>query len=132
MEYVRHVLGLAEAQHEEVEPQATCLVVNQLTCSLVGQMATLQVAPGSRAAALYGKGEVTVSYFCNYGLNPAFRDTITQGGMRITGSDANGEVRMVELPQHPFFMATLFLPQATSVPETPDPLIVGYLQAAMV
>ena len=52
--------------------------------------------------------------------------------MRITGSDANGEVRMVELPQHPFFMATLFLPQATSVPETPEPLIVGYLQAAMV
>jgi len=61
------VLGIAEAQHEEVEPQGTCLVVNQLTCSLVGQMATLQVAPGSRAAALYGKGEVTVSYLCHYG-----------------------------------------------------------------
>ena len=126
------MLEITEAQHEEVEPYAACLVVNQLTCSLVGQTATVQVAPGSRAAALYGKSEVKVPYFCNYGLNPAFRDAMTQGGMAITGSDANGEVRMIELPQHPFFMATLFLPQATSAPETPDPLIVGYLRAAMV
>jgi CTP synthase (UTP-ammonia lyase) len=102
-----------------------------ITCSLVGQTATLQVAAGSRAATLYSQNEIRVTYFCNYGLNPAFRDAMTQGGMAITGSDANGEVRMIELPQHPFFMATLFLPQATSVPETPDPLIVGYLQAAM-
>lgn len=47
------------------------------------------------------------------------------------GVDSNGEVRIVELSNHRFFIATLFVPQLSSSPETPHPLITAYLKAAM-
>jgi CTP synthase (UTP-ammonia lyase) len=50
--------------------------------------------------------------------------------LRIVGVDAAGEGRIIELPTHPFYIATLFFPQLRSVAEQPHPLIVAYLQAA--
>jgi CTP synthase (UTP-ammonia lyase) len=49
----------------------------------------------------------------------------------VTGTGPEGEARIVELPDHRFFIATLFLPQLSSTMERPHPLIVGYLRAAM-
>lgn len=129
MEYARNVLGIEDAQHEEDHPDATTLVINQLTCSLVGQTGTLCIQPDTLALQVYGKPEIVVPYSCNYGLNPAFRDAMEQGGLIISGLDAEGEVRMVELAEHQFFMATLFLPQFTSGPEKPEPLIASYLES---
>ena len=62
--------------------------------------------------------------------NPAFRDTLAQGELAITGVGAEGEGRVVELPRHRFFLATLFLPQVASTPAQPDPIIVAYVEAA--
>jgi len=68
---------------------------------------------------------------CNYGLNPQFRDRMGQGQLKITGVDLEGEVRIMELIDHPFYVATLYLPQISSRPESPHPLIVAYLKAAL-
>jgi CTP synthase (UTP-ammonia lyase) len=87
--------------------------------------------PGTVAHQIYQKDEVTEQFRCNYGLNPQYRDIISQGGLQVTGVDAQGEARIVELPGHRFFMATLFLPQLTSTPHIPHPLIVAYLQAVL-
>ncbi len=130
MEYARNVLGLPEAHHEEVEAQASCLFINRLTCSLVGQTQTIHLVPGSRVHQMCKAETVSTQYFCNYGLNPAFRDTLAQGELAITGVGAEGEVRVVELPCHRFFLATLFLPQVASTPAQPDPIIVAYMEAA--
>ena len=51
--------------------------------------------------------------------------------MLITGSDAEEAVRIVELPPHRFCVVTLYLAQVTSTPAAPEPLIVGFLQAAL-
>ncbi|MEW6266353.1 MAG: hypothetical protein AB1641_25040 [Thermodesulfobacteriota bacterium] len=51
--------------------------------------------------------------------------------MKVTGVDREGEVRIVELADHPFYVATLFLPQVSSTPDRPHPLIVAYLKAAL-
>ncbi len=123
-------MNLADADHEEYAPATSCLVVSQLICSLVGQTQTIALSPGSRAHQLYRANEITTQYFCNYGLNPAFRDHLAQRELAITGIGAEGDVRVIELPSHRFFLATLFLPQWGSTPEQPDPLIVAYLQAA--
>ena len=69
---------------------------------------------------------------CNYGLNSQFRDRFDRGKLKITGLDLEGEVRIVELIDHPFYVATLFVPQLSSRPENPHPLIVSYLKAALV
>jgi CTP synthase (UTP-ammonia lyase) len=69
-------------------------------------------------------------FYCNFGLNPESEDQLTQEGMQITGTDQNGETRMLELPAHPFFLGTLFVPQARSVTGNPHPLILEFCRAA--
>ena len=70
-------------------------------------------------------------FVCNYGLNPEFHDKFEKGQLNFTGVDLDGEVRVVELTGHPFYVATLFQPQLSSRPEDPHPLIVAYLRAAL-
>jgi CTP synthase (UTP-ammonia lyase) len=88
------------------------------------------IVPGTRAAECYGVDEAVEDYYCNYGLNPEYRSGLETGGLRVSGIGGEGEVRIVELTAHPFFMATLFLPQARSSPECPHPLLVGYADEA--
>ena len=88
------------------------------------------MVPGSQAHRIYGKDEATEVFACNYGLNEAFEDQIESKELRVSGYDEDGTVRMVELPEHPFFIPTLFVPQVVSQVGKPHPLIVAYLEAA--
>jgi CTP synthase (UTP-ammonia lyase) len=124
------VLGIADAEHEESAPGASTLFISRLACSLVGKTQEIKLAPDSVAHRAYGNQEVREQFFCNYGLNPLFRDEVNKGKLHITGIDPEGEVRIVELSDHPFYVATLFLPQVASRPENPHPLIVAYLKGA--
>jgi CTP synthase (UTP-ammonia lyase) len=91
----------------------------------------IKITPGSCAYQAYGLREVTEQFHCNYGLNPQFRQKVDMGKLEITGVDAEGEARIVELSDHAFYVATLFLPQVSSQPDRPHPLIVTYLRAAL-
>jgi CTP synthase (UTP-ammonia lyase) len=51
--------------------------------------------------------------------------------LKVTGSDSEGEIRVIELPGHPFFIGTLFVPQTRSRPEAPHPLVTAFLKAAI-
>ena len=124
------MLAIPDAEHAETAPEAPCLVISPLTCSLVGATQTVKLLPGTLAYQAYEQDEVTEQFMCNYGLNPAYRDVVSTGGLKVVGLDAVGEVRIVELSAHRFFLATLFLPQLSSGPGSPHPLIVAYLQAA--
>jgi CTP synthase (UTP-ammonia lyase) len=131
IEYARNVLGFVDAQHAEYDPYASRLVVTPLSCSLVGQTMTVHIDPGSCSFQAYGCDTVREQYYCNFGLNPAYRALLREGGLRFAGVDQEGEARIMELPSHPFFIATLFVPQMDSTPERPHPLIRAYVRAAM-
>jgi CTP synthase (UTP-ammonia lyase) len=125
------VLGIEDAEHEETAPSAPTLLVSKLACSLAGKSQTIKILPGSLLHRAYGRDEATEQFGCNYGFNPQFRDKVEKGGLKITAVDLNGEVRGMEVHDHPFYVATLFLPQLSSTPERPHPLIVAYLKAAL-
>jgi CTP synthase (UTP-ammonia lyase) len=129
VEYARNVLRIDGADHEETNPDGGQLVVTALSCSLVGQAEPVTVLPATRAAALYGSGEVVEDFYCNYGLNPHYRPAFDRAGLRVSGVGADDEVRIVELPQHPFFLATLFCFQTRSTDRT-HPLVAGFVDAA--
>jgi CTP synthase (UTP-ammonia lyase) len=129
VEYARNVLGVTGAEHAETSPDADALVVAPLSCSLVGQTHGVRILPGTRAAALYGREEAIESYWCNYGLNPAYRARLEESGLRVSAVDAEGDVRAVELDGHPFFLGTLFLPQMASARGAPHPLLAGFAVA---
>jgi len=124
------VLGLIEADHEESSPNASLKLISKLTCSLVGQERTVRIVPGSQAHRIYRENDAVESFACSYGLNENFGAEIRSRELRVSGYDEDGAARMVELPGHPFFISTLFVPQVVSKSQKPHPLIVAYLEAA--
>ncbi len=122
--------GIPGAQFEESDPGSPTLVITKLSCSLKGIEQEVLLTPGTLAVEAYGDDRVTETFLCNYGLNNEFRDRIFDHGLRVAGTDAEGNVRIAELAAHPFFMGTLFVPQLRSLPDAPHPLIVAFVRAA--
>ncbi|PZG13692.1 CTP synthase C-terminal region-related (seleno)protein [Nonomuraea aridisoli] len=131
IEYARNVLGFEDAQHAEYDPYASRLFVSELACSLAGRTMPVTLTPGSRAATLYGGTRTEERYYCDFGIDPARQRTLHDGGLRVTGEDDDGGARVLELPDHPFYLATLYVPQTRSTPDAPHPLVVGLLRAAL-
>ena len=126
MEIARHVLGIEDADHEEYgHPGSRQLVITTLACSLVGQTHPVKIVRGTLAARLYSAPRALEAYYCHYGLNPDYRDGLSRAGLAVSAVGVDGEVRAVELTSHPFFLATLFLPQARSSAERPHPIFAG-------
>jgi CTP synthase (UTP-ammonia lyase) len=130
IEYARNLLGIADAQHAEYDPYASNLFISELACSLAGKEMELSLHPESRIAEIYGSTHVGEKYYCNFAVNPEFIETIQNGPISVTGSDAEGEVRIIEYSEHVFFIATLFVPQARSKQNYPHPLVNAFLDAA--
>jgi CTP synthase (UTP-ammonia lyase) len=106
-------------------------VITPLACSLVGQTQRITITPGTRAHQAYACEAAMESFRCSYGLNPMYRERLTTGSFRVVGIGPADEAMVVELDDHRFFMATLFLPQLSSTAARPHPLIVAYLRAAV-
>lgn len=140
MEYARNVLGISDAAHAEYDPNAPTPVIALASCPvaqpaegtprLSGKL-KIRVSPGSLAFRIYRRQEAQEPFSCSYELNPAFKARIEAGGLRIVGVGQNGEARIVELPGHRFFVATLFQPQLASTEGRPHPLITAYLEAML-
>jgi CTP synthase (UTP-ammonia lyase) len=131
LEYARNVLSFTDAAHAESDPDASILFVSALGCSLVGKTMLVHIDLSSRVFRMYGRAVAQEQYYCQFGLNLQYQATIHEGGLRVVGVDDDGEARILELPDHPFFVATLFVPPLTSTPEQPHPLLLAYLQAAV-
>jgi CTP synthase (UTP-ammonia lyase) len=130
IEYGRAVLGFADADDVQYDPEARTPFIVPLCCSLVGERAALFLAEGTALAAVYGNAESTTeTYHCKYGLNPEYVDAIMHGGLRISAWDAEKSPRAIELPGHPFFVGTLFQPELSSTPTEVHPLIGAFLAA---
>ena len=130
IEYARHVLGWADADHAETAPGAERAVISALACSLVEVSDEVRLQPGSHIAAAYGRETVREGYHCRYGLNPRFAKQLMQGPLRATAHDAQGEVRAIELDEHPFFVCTLFQPERAALRGEVPPLVLSLVQAA--
>lgn len=130
IEFARNVVGLDNAHHAEYETGDTLLVVDELACSLAGLTMDVTVVDGTAAHAAYGAGTTTERYYCRFGLNPEYLPALVDHGLVISGTDAEGEPRIAELADHPFFVVTLFVPQTSSTPEVPHPIVSAFVAAS--
>ena len=128
IEYARNLLGFEDAQHGEYDPYASDLFISELECSLAGREMRLMFEENSQVASIYGTSKTTEEYYCNFGVNPEHLDLLRDGPLDITGADDEGEVRVIEHPNHPFYVGTLFVPQLQSTPNQLHPLIVKFLE----
>lgn len=130
LEYARNVCGLSGVDHAEVNPDAEDPLIVPLACSLVGHEGAVNVSPGTLAERVLGVERTVERYRCSYGLSASHLDVLRAGGMRFSGVDDAGEVRVAELPGHPFFLLTLFQPELAGDGTSPHPIVRALVAAA--
>jgi len=100
------------------------------TMRLGGQECQLQKNSNIRAA--YGKDSIVERHRHRYEFNNHYRDTLEKAGLAITGLSSDHDlVEVIELPDHPWFVACQFHPEFTSTPRDGHPLFTSYIQAAL-
>ncbi|WP_192458303.1 CTP synthase [Musicola keenii] len=129
LEYARHVLQWQDASNAEVTQQGRC-VIAPLQCEMVEKQGDIHLAPDSHVARAYSTLDITEGYRCRYGINEDFRRDFTAATVKVTGTDDNGDIRAIELADHPFFVGTLFQPERTALKEIAPPLVIALLRAA--
>jgi CTP synthase (UTP-ammonia lyase) len=124
-------LGLANAGHAESDPDAGQHVVEALQCSLYGERRTVTPVPGTRLASICGEAPFQGHHQCGYGLAERFESPLQRAGVVISAHAPDAGVEGIELPDHPFFLATAFQPQVGSS-DTGElhPLLRAWLRAA--
>ena len=131
LEFARNVCGLANAEHGEMNPVGETLLLVPLECSLLGVEDAVTVTPGTRAASIMGAGMTTERFFCRFGMNRDYAQILQAHGLVISAVDAAGDMRIVELPGHPFFLGTLFQPELSSDETWIHPIITAFADAVV-
>jgi CTP synthase len=141
VEFARHVCGLEGANSSEFDPACAHPVIDLLpeqkdvtdlgaSMRLGAQPCYLE--PGSRAAAAYDADVVEERHRHRFEVNPAYHDQLKAGGLVISGSSQKGRLaEIIELPDHPFFVAGQFHPELRSRPTRPHPLFREFVGAAL-
>jgi CTP synthase len=141
-EFARHVCGLDGANSTEMDPETPHPVIDLLpeqkdiedlggTMRLGAQ--AVELADGTRARELYGGEPVILErHRHRYEVNNAYRQQLVDGGLVVSGTFREGHlVEVVELPDHPWFVASQFHPEFKSRPTRPAPLFREFVQAAL-
>ncbi|MDO8584430.1 MAG: CTP synthase [bacterium] len=143
VEVARTLLGWKDANTTEINPATTHPVIHLMdeqemkmkNKNYGGTMRLgafpCQLRSGSLAATLYGQTMILERHRHRYEYNPAYRAELEQAGLLATGVSPDGKlIELVELKNHPFFIASQFHPEFLSRPMRPHPLFVGLLKAA--
>ena len=141
IEFARNVCGLEGANSEEMNPDAPYPVVHLLPeqKDVTDKGATMRLGSypcnlvnGTVAHRLYGTTRITERHRHRYEVNNDFREKLSEHGMVISGVSPDYRlVEMVEIPGHPFFVATQAHPEFKSRPNRPHPLFTGLVAAAI-
>ena len=141
VEFARNVLGWNDAHSVELNPDTTHPVIHimpdQIGVENIGGTLRLGSYPcvlkeGSLAERLYGEKEIRERHRHRYEVNNDYREDLEKGGLSLCGMSPDGRiVEMIELPEHPWFIATQAHPELKSRPNKPHPLFRGFIEAAL-
>jgi CTP synthase len=140
-EFARHVVGYDGANSTEMDPETPYPVIDLLpeqkeiedlggTMRLGAQ--AVELAEGTRVRESYGEATVHERHRHRYEVNNELRQRIVDGGLVVSGTFQDGRlVEIVELPDHPWFVASQFHPEFKSRPTRPAPLFREFVGAAL-
>ena len=142
IEFARHVCGLEGANSSEFDPATSHAVIDLLPeqKNVTDMGATMRlgaqpcyIVPGTLAERCYEVPVVEERHRHRWEVNPAYHETLQQAGMLLSGNSHNGRLtEIIELPDHPFFIAGQFHPELRSRPTRPHPLFREFVGAAQV
>ena len=141
VEYARNVIGFKDAHSVELDPSTTHPVIHLMPeqdgIEDIGGTLRLGSYPcvldrSSRAYELYQDETIHERHRHRYEVNNDYRGLLTQNGMKLSGLSPDGRiVEMIEIPSHPWFIATQAHPELKSRPNRPHPLFRGFIEAAL-
>lgn len=141
VEFARHVLNYQDAHSVELNPHTSHPVINlmpeQEGIENIGGTLRLgsypcRLNPASKAYQLYGTELIKERHRHRYEVNNDYRNALTEKGMMLSGTSPDGRiVEIIELPSHPWFIATQAHPEFKSRPNRPHPLFCGFIKAAL-
>ena len=141
VEFARDVVGYRDAHSIELDPSTTHPVISLMSdqegVTDIGGTLRLGSYPckldkNSKAYELYGEELIHERHRHRYEVNNDFRKVLTDNGMMLSGISPDGRIiEMVEIPSHPFFIATQAHPELKSRPNRPHPLFLGFVEAAL-
>jgi CTP synthase len=141
VEFARNVVALTQANSTEFDKNSPhpviCLLDEQKNVTDKGGTMRLGahksvLAPGSRAAECYGSETISERHRHRYEFNNTYRQQFAAHGMQMSGTSPEGAlVEIIELPEHPWFIAVQFHPEFKSQPTHPHPLFAGFVAAAV-
>ena len=141
VEFARHVVGWADANSSEFDPASEHKVIDLLAdqAGVTDKGGTMRLGAykcglraGSLAARAYGASEVSERHRHRYELNNKYAQQLTSRGLVLSGKCVGRElIEIVELPDHPWFLAVQFHPELRSRPHEPHPLFVDFVRAAL-
>ena len=140
IEFARNVAGLAGANSSEVDPKTPHPVIDLLPeqRKITDKGATMRLGAypctlrqDTLAHRIYQKDEISERHRHRYELNNDYRDRLSRAGMTFSGTSPDGTlVEIIELEDHPFFIASQFHPEFQSRPFAPHPLFEAFITAA--
>jgi CTP synthase len=141
VEFARNVCGLDKANSSELDASTPHPVVDLMPDQrgVTDKGATMRLGAypcvlkaGSRAADAYGTTEISERHRHRWEINNNYRDALERHGMVLSGLSPDGRlVEMIELPQHPYFVACQFHPEFKSRPSNPHPLFARFIRASL-
>jgi CTP synthase len=141
IEFARDVCHLAGAHstefNKDAEHPVICLLDEQRSITDKGGTMRLgaqptRLEPGTLAAKCYGKTEISERHRHRYEFNNVYRQQFAAHGLKFSGTSPDGSlVEVVELPEHPWFVAVQYHPEFKSKPTSPQPLFSGFVGAAV-
>ncbi len=142
IEFARHVMGLKGSDSSEFAPDCPDPVISlmesqQHVTDMGGTMRLgaypCKLAPGSRAAEIYGEALISERHRHRYEVSNKYRDAFVENGLVLSGlSPDESLVEIVELPDHPWYVGCQFHPELKSRPTRPHPLFASFIGAALV
>jgi CTP synthase len=141
IEFARNVCDMEDSHSREFSPECAEPVVSLMdsqrqVTDMGGTMRLgaypCQLAPDSKAAAVYGQSEISERHRHRYEVNNEYRGILSEHGLMMAGLSPDGMlVEVIELPSHPWYVATQFHPELKSRPGHPHPLFASFIEAAM-
>ena len=141
VEFARDVIGYNDAHSAELDPNTTHPVIHimpeQIGIEDIGGTLRLGAYPcvldkTSKAYEMYGTDQISERHRHRYEVNNDYREALTSHGMKLSGLSPDGRiVEMIEIPEHPWFIATQAHPELKSRPNRPHPLFRGFIEASL-
>jgi len=118
------------SQPNEPEGRGSAVIV-PLVCSLVGHEGAITYTPGTLIQRIAGVDRSVERYHCSYGIDPVYVERLEQAGVVFGAHDDDGAPRAMELPEHPFFLGTLFQPELAGDGTRAHPVIRTFAEAVV-